>query len=108
VRTVYRSDADNWNPHGPKINSEENLAAIHRVIEESGAVIVEHRHYRGAGAPTGLVFDDFEKFEEWLEGTNAGDSISVWDYWALCRDDNALCHGKCPDERGEVPERGAY
>jgi len=36
------------------------------------------------------------------------DAIYVWRYDALCRHDNALTHGKCPDADGLIPKRGAY
>ena len=36
------------------------------------------------------------------------DAIYVWRYDALCRHDNALTYGKCPDADGLIPKRGAY
>jgi hypothetical protein len=32
----------------------------------------------------------------------------VWDFAALCMDDNALTHAKVPDEDGETPAGGGY
>ncbi|TMB95600.1 MAG: hypothetical protein E6J40_11750 [Chloroflexi bacterium] len=108
MKTVWHVDADQWTNDGPKINSRESLDAIQEVLEHSGNIIVEHRHYRAGRAPDYLIFTDFKGFEEWLEGTTAGDSIWIWDYGALCRDDNAVTHGKAPDETGKVPLSGAY
>jgi hypothetical protein len=55
------------------------------------------------------MFDDAEQFEGWLrDKTSAGDSIYVWAYSDVCRDDNAVAAGKRPDDDGEVPARGAY
>lgn len=92
-----------------RINSPESLAAIQSCLESQGPIVVEHRFYRGACAPHRMVFDEFEKFAEYLNTqTFAGDSIWVWSFDAVCREDNSLTHGKCPDEHGEMPERGAY
>jgi hypothetical protein len=38
----------------------------------------------------------------------AGDAIHVWSFAAVCGDDNELASGKCPDDNGLVPTRGAY
>jgi len=61
-----------------------------------------------AGWPDRLTFEDFDEFLAWLDGTGEGDAIWVWDFSAVCRDDNVLAHGKCPDERGWVPAGGPY
>jgi hypothetical protein len=108
VKTHYHRDTDGWTQEGPKINSKENLEAIRQVLEHSGPVIVEHRHYLAGRGPDFLIFDDFDNFARWLDDTTAGDNIWIWDYAALCRDDNAVTHGKCPDEQGEVPLGGSY
>ena len=53
--------------------------------------------------------DSFEKLAEYLrEQTRPGDSIYMWRYDELCRDDNALAAGKVPDAEGRTPARGAY
>jgi hypothetical protein len=109
MRTLYRHEADRWTTEGPKIDAPENLEAVRRVLEEQGPVIVEHWHYRGSRAPDRLVFDEYEEFARYLEQQCvAGDAVHVWDYAALCRDDNHLVYGKCPDENGQVPRGGAY
>lgn len=108
MKTLWRADEDEWTTDGKKINDPDTLSAIRTAIEDRGPIIVEWRHYRGASAPDRLIFDDYTEFETWLKDTNAGDSFSIWDFIAVCRDDNALAWGKAPDERGEVPSRGAY
>jgi hypothetical protein len=108
VKTHSHVESDEWGQDGPKINSHESLEAIQKVLEESGPIIVEHRHYRGGRGPDYRIFDDFGEFQVWLDGTIAGDSIWVWDYGALCRDDNPVTRGKSPDEDGNVPLGGAY
>ena len=109
MKTRWRSEADDWTAEGPKITEPEKLAAIERALQAEGPIIVEHRHYRGASAPSRFIFEDFEKFTKWLhQDTFAGDSIWVWSYAAVCGDANDLAHGKCPDEHGEVPQGGAY
>lgn len=88
--------------------SPDRLAAIKRVLEES-FVIVEHRFYRGAWAPQITVFDEFEQLEAYLrDKARDGDSIWCWRYDEVCRDDNAVTHGKLPDEHGRAPSGGAY
>lgn len=103
-----RNEDDRWSPSGAKINSAENLAAVRSTLTESGPIIVEWRHYRGARAPDRVIFDAFDEFVAWLNAIGAGDSIWVWDDAAVCRDENSAAHGKLPDERGEVPAGGAY
>lgn len=109
MKTRWRIEADEWSPEGQTINDGENLAAIRETLEERGPVIVEHRFYRGASAPDRLFFEEYEEFIAYLEEHSfAGDAIYVWDFAALCRTDNSLASGKCPDEKGEVPRKGAY
>jgi hypothetical protein len=102
-----RYEADDWGP-GPSIRENDTLAALRFTLEDT-SLIVEHRFYRGASAPARLVFDDADALEVYLlERTRPGDSIWVWRFDALCRDDNAVAHGKVPDADGQVPVRGAY
>lgn len=109
MKTRWRAGTDGWSTEGPKITDPERLRAIERALEREGPIIVEHRQYRGASAPRRLIFEDFAKFMTWLhEDTFAGDAVWVWSYDAVCTDANDLAHGKCPDERGEVPRGGAY
>jgi hypothetical protein len=78
------------------------------VLEES-FVIVEHRFYRGSRAPHVFVVDNFDDLRTYLQSeTCPGDSMWFWRYDELCRDDNPITQGKVPDQRGLVPEGGAY
>ena len=108
-RTVWRNEAHDWSQEGEKINDDQKLAMLRRVLEESGPVILERRFYCGSSAPERLVFDEFDELVEYLsQKAKAGDSIWVWSLEGLLRDDNALVHGKCPAEDGAVPKGGAY
>lgn len=99
---------DKWGTEAPNILTEERLALIRQTLEES-PVIVEHRFYRRSSAPDRIVFDDFDRFEEYMrKHMLPGDSIWIWRYDSLCRDDNPLTHGKYPDEKGLVPKGGGY
>ena len=102
-----QAEQDDWGKW-PFVLNEKALAVLRAAIEET-PLIVEHRFYRGSRAPQQLVFDEFEALEEHLRATSApGDSIWVWRYSHVCRNDNALVWGKIPDEAGRVPKRGAY
>jgi hypothetical protein len=104
-----RVDADEWTCEGEKISTPEKLAAIKRVLEESGPVLVRHSFLRGSCAPHQVVFDDYEEFVAYLtEHARAGDNIGVWDLWPFVRDTPPLAHGKCPADDGAIPKRGAY
>ena len=103
------SEADGWTSEGPKIDAPKNLEAIRRVLEKSGPIIVEHWFYRGASAPDRICFDDFEDFEEYLKTrAMAGDIIDVWNFADVCTRQNMIVSGKCPDDKGRVPTKGAY
>jgi hypothetical protein len=102
-----RVEYDDWGP-GASILASEVLVALRGALEET-PLIVEHRLYRGASSPVRLIFDDFGRLDEYLRTqTRIGDSVWVWRYDALCRDDNSLVQGKIPDSRGFVPKGGAY
>jgi hypothetical protein len=103
-----RNEADEWGTATPNIVSPERLALIREVLEQS-PIIVEHWFYRGSRAPDRIIVDDFDVFEEYLRAkTQPGDAIHVWRYDTLCRNDNALTHGKVPDVQELTPKRGAY
>ena len=104
---TWRVEQDQWED-GPRIDSPESLARLRAVLDES-PLIVEHRHYRAASAPSRLVFDDFEDLETYLRShARLGDSFWCWRYDALCRDDNPVVCAKQPDVDGKVPRGGAY
>ena len=109
MKTRFRSEADDWNLNGRKITSSENLEVIRKTLEDEGPIIVEHWFYRGSSAPDRFVFDEYDEFIAYLEEhAAAGDAIHVWSFAALCKDGNTIANGKCPDEEGLVPKRGAY
>lgn len=101
--------SDDWTIDGPKFLSVENLAILRAEEESGGALIVEHRHYRGAAAPTRLVIEATEDLLAYVQRcAKPGDSFWIWGYSSVCRDDNSLVHGKVEDEQGHVPLHGAY
>ena len=70
---------------------------------------MEHWFYRGARAPSRLIFDDYEELVTYINtNSNAGDAFYLWNFSELCRDDNQLTMGKFPDAVGRTPRRGAY
>jgi hypothetical protein len=102
-------DPDGWSESGARITDAQVLERLRKVLEEQGAVIVEHRFYRGARSPSRYVFDSFEELEAYLrEKTRPGDSFYMWSFEATCTDDKVLEHGKVPDAQGRVPKGGAY
>jgi len=104
-----RYEPDEWTPDGRVILSDENLDAIRKTLEDVGAVIVEHRFYRGSRSPDRFVFDDFDDFLEYVNGrSRPGDAFYIWSFEELCKDENTLAHGKYPDADGCVPKRGSY
>jgi hypothetical protein len=109
MKVRFYCEADDWSPEGVKITAPENLGAIRKTLEDKGPVIAEHWFYRGSCAPDRLIFDDFDAFIEYLKNkASAGDAIHVWSFTAVCKDDNELAGGKCPDDQGRVPKKGAY
>ncbi len=109
MKARWRVEADEWTTEGRKITSDENLEIIRKTLEEEGPVIVEHRFYRGSSSPDRLIFEDFEDLMAYLNTKVwGGDSIWIWSYAAVCGDNNAIAQGKCPDEDGCVPNKGAY
>lgn len=109
MKTRFRCDDDDWRPDGRKITDAENLEAIRTVLTSEGPIILEHWFYRGSCAPDRFIFDDFDELVTYLsDHTFAGDAIHVWSFASACTNDNTLAYGKCPDENGLVPKRGAY
>jgi hypothetical protein len=100
-------DGHEWTADGEKITSSSNLAAIEAALDD-GPIVVERRFYLGSAAPERLIFEDFGEFSAWLRTTFAGDHIWVWSLHRVCLDDNAVAHGKSPDEAGLTPVGGAY
>ena len=108
MKARWQNEQGEWTSDGRKITSDENLEAIRRALEE-GPVITEHWFYYGSSAPDRLVFDDFENFMEYLNTKAfAGDALYVWSFADLCKDDNTIAVGKCPNDSGRVPKKGCY
>jgi hypothetical protein len=100
---------DPWTTDGSRITDAEVLARLRWILDAESPLIVEHRFYRGSRAPTRLVFDDPDRFEEYVRAeARPGDAFYVWRYDELCRDDNAVASGKVPDADGRTPVGGAY
>ncbi len=98
-----------WTTNGAQITSEAILSRVRATLEDEGPVVIEHRHYCGASAPTWFVCNDYDEFVEYLQlRTVPGDSFYLWSFMQCCRDDNALVTGKIPDSDGRTPVGGAY
>lgn len=100
---------DEWVAAGPVLTAPEVLALLRRTIESASPLVVEHRHFQGAKAPTRFVSDDFEELARYLRAeTCPGDSFVIWRFDLCCNDSNILTTGKMPDADGRVPKGGAY
>ncbi|WP_298868307.1 hypothetical protein [uncultured Gimesia sp.] len=98
-----------WSTKEPNILSEESLLIIKTTLEKEGSLIIEHWHYHGSRAPDLLIFDDYEDFLEYIyDNAIAGDIIDTWAMHKLCKNDNKLVSGKCPNEDDLTPESGSY
>ncbi|MDQ3649774.1 MAG: hypothetical protein M3458_05725 [Acidobacteriota bacterium] len=105
----YRYEPDEWTPGGQKILSDENFGVIRKTLEDVGAIILEHRLYRGSRAPDRFVFDDLDDFLEYVNvHSRPGDAFYIWSFEELCKDENTLAYGKFPDVDGCVPKKGSY
>lgn len=97
--------ADNWTTHGPNILAEETQEKIRHHLEKLGYLVILHKHFCGARAPTPLGFDDYDEFKEYLSAhVCPGDKILIWPF----PDGDPLFGGMYPNDKGEVPIKGAY
>jgi len=109
MKTRWKNESDDWTSSGSKITEQSKLDLIRDMLEKSGPIILRHWHYCGGTSPSVSVFEDFEEFVAYLnEKSFAGDIIDIWDFSSVCRVENMLTSGKCPDEQGRIPKRGAY
>ena len=109
MKTLWRNESHEWSKNGDKITEPVKLAAIRECLEKRSPIIIEHWHYCGSRAASHRAFDDYDDFVEYLNSECiAGDAIDVWEFSSLCRSDNKLTSGKCPNENNEVPKSGAY
>ncbi|MEM7560359.1 MAG: hypothetical protein AAF394_14660 [Planctomycetota bacterium] len=98
----------NWIKSDYNISLEPQRQAIVAELER-GPVIIEHWHYYGGSAPTRVIVEDVEDFDEYLaENAKAGDAIHTWSFANLCLDGNELAAGKIPNAEGLIPDGGAY
>lgn len=107
---INRAESDDWQSDGPFISDTETLEKLRLLIENGHTLVAEHWHYRGARSPDRFFVEDHEGFIDYLkENAIAGDIVDVFDIsdsWQS-KGEHTIS-GKCPDERGEVPTKGAY
>lgn len=109
--TLKETHAGNfpWTLEGPNILHPKNLRIIEDTLENHGSIICEHWHFYGSRAPDRFIVDDYDEFVEYLNrNAIAGDIIDAWSMHDLCKKDNMLVSGKCPNKEGLTPENGAY
>ena len=101
------SGIGNWSSEGANILAPDKLASVKHHLENVGFIMVLWSHYFGSRAPTRLTFDSYDDFLRFVETEpRKGDAIDIW---AFPTDPEArIAYGKIPNEKGEVPERGAY
>ena len=96
-----------WSTTGANILATEQLAAVRHHLENIGFIAVLWWHYYGSRAPDRLTFDSFDEFMVFLKSDPVeGDAIDVWPFPNNPKD--RIAQGKVPNERGEVPDGGAY
>lgn len=107
---IFRYEPDGWGAEGRMFTAPQNLEELARLLDRGCFLVAVHWHYRGARCPDRLVVEDYEAFIEYLEkNAIAGDIVEVFDLSDAWKQKGApLVSGKCPDERGEIPQRGAY
>ena len=106
---THRFEPDNWGKSGDIFSTDKNLEILKGKVETGSFLVVEHWHYRGSRCPDRFVIEDFENFVDYLkENAIAGDIIEVFDLSDAWLKKEVFLSGKCPDESGEIPEKGAY
>ena len=108
MKVRWHNEEDKWINERDKITDKRNLDKIKNILENHGPIIVEHWFYRGSSAPNRKIFDDYDDFIHYLEDEAfAGDAIDVWNFSNLCKPNNRIANGKCPDDNGEIPQKGS-
>jgi hypothetical protein len=107
---IHRAESDDWHSEGPFLTSPETLEKLESLIDQGRTLIAEHWHYRGSRAPDRQVIEHVEDFLDYLkDNAIAGDIVDVFDITAAWQEKGKpVVSGKCPDDRGEVPRKGAY
>ena len=107
---INKYEPDEWHSEGPFLTSPETLKELESLLEQGRTLIAKHWHYRGAREPNRVVVQYIDDFLEYLkQNAIAGDIIDVFDITELWEQaDEPVLSAKCPDERGQVPRRGAY
>lgn len=105
-----RYEADEWTTEGSIFSVPENLEKLEKLIQEGKVLVAEHWHYRGSRCQDRIIVEDFDHFIDYLkDNAFAGDAIDIFDITDLWpKKDSPIISGKCPDQSGEVPQRGAY
>ena len=104
-----RYEPDGWSSHGAVITETSELDKVRSALGAYKTLVIKHWYYRGARSPDLVVVEDIDSFLDYLrENANAGDAIDVYDITGLLSEERCIASGKCPDQGGEIPQRGAY
>ncbi|MHA7627543.1 hypothetical protein [Corallococcus sp. M7] len=102
-------EEDGWSDQGVRITDDAMLERFRKVLEEEGPLIVQHWFYRGSRGSEFMIFTVFDELITYMkEKSKPGDAFTLWSFEATCTQALILADGKIPDERGRVPQRGAY
>lgn len=102
-------ERDEWTTDGPRITDAALLETLAKVLEHESWVIVVHYFYRGSSAPDKFIVDDYDELKQYLDTkARPGDKFWFWHFDQCCRSENALGHGKQPDDQGRTPRKGSY
>jgi hypothetical protein len=97
--------SDNWTAMGDNILAEDLQRKIQHHLEKVGYLVALHKHFCGGRAPTPLGFDDYDEFRDYLRTkVRPGDKFLIWSL----PEGEPLFQGMCPNDKGEVPIKGAY
>jgi len=98
-------DPNNWELTEANITSPEVLKQIQDYLNFKGYIVMLHSHFCGARGATPSAYDDYDDFKEYLDNeAKPGDIIRIWAF----PESEPIVHLKYPNEKGEVPIKGAY